>query len=63
MRKRRTFTPEFKTERLHEVLTGDLTPAEVCRIHQLSPQQLAEWKPSFWRTHSWSFNATARVKF
>lgn len=47
MRKRRTFTAEFKTERVLEVLTGDFTPAEVCRRHQLSPQQLADWKAEF----------------
>jgi transposase-like protein len=47
MRNRRTFTSEFKTERVLEVLTGDFTPAEVCRRHQLSPQQLADWKAEF----------------
>jgi transposase-like protein len=47
MRNRRTFTAEFKSERVLEVLTGDLTPAEVCRRHQLSPQQLADWKAEF----------------
>ena len=47
MRKRRTFTAEFKTERVLEVLTGDFTPAEVSRRHQLSPQQLADWKAEF----------------
>jgi transposase-like protein len=47
MRKRRTFTAEFKTEHVLEVLTGDFTPAEVCRRYQLSPQQLADWKADF----------------
>lgn len=47
MRKRRIFTAEFKTERVLEVLTGDFTPAEVCRMHQISPQQLADWKGEF----------------
>jgi len=47
MRKRRTFTAEFKTERVLEVLSGEFTPAEVCRLHQLSPQQLADWKAEF----------------
>ena len=47
MRKRRTLTAEFKTERVLEVLTGDFTPAEVCRMHQISPQQLADWKAEF----------------
>jgi transposase len=47
MRNRRTFTAEFKTERVLEVLTGDFTPAALCRRHQLSPQQLAAWKAEF----------------
>ena len=47
MRNRRTFTSEFKTERVLEVLTGDFTPAEICRRHQLNPQQLAAWKAEF----------------
>lgn len=47
MRKRRTFTAEFKTERVLEALSGDATPAEICRLHQLSPQQLADWKAEF----------------
>ncbi len=47
MRKRRTFTAAFKSECVLEVLTGDLTSADICRAHQLSPQQLAEWKAEF----------------
>lgn len=47
MRNRRTFTAKFKTERVVEVLTGDFTPAQVCRLHQLNPQQLADWKAEF----------------
>jgi len=47
MRKRRTFTAEFKTERVLEALSGDMTSAEICRLHQLSPQQLADWKAEF----------------
>lgn len=47
MGNRRTFTAEFKSERVLEALTGDFTPAELCRRHQLSPQQLATWKAEF----------------
>ncbi len=47
MSKRRTFTPEFKAERVLEVLTGQFSQAEVCRAHQLGPQQLSEWKGEF----------------
>jgi transposase-like protein len=47
MSKHRTFTPEFKAERVIEVLSGQSSPAEVCRAHQLSPQQLSTWKAEF----------------
>jgi transposase-like protein len=47
MRKRRTFTPEFKTEVVLEVLMGQRLPSELCREHQLSPQQVSEWKAEF----------------
>ena len=55
MRNRRTFTSEFKTERVLEVLTGDFTPAEICRRHQLNPQQLAAWKAEFLANASLAF--------
>ncbi len=47
MRKRRTFTPEFKTQVVLDVLSGQRLPAEVCREYQLSPQQVSEWKAEF----------------
>lgn len=47
MKKRRTFTAEFKAERVLELLSGELTPAEICRAHLLVPQQLSEWRTEF----------------
>ncbi len=47
MRKRRTFTPEFKTEIVLDVLSGQRLSADVCREYQLSPQQVSEWKNEF----------------
>jgi transposase-like protein len=47
MSKRRTFTPEFKTERVLEVLTGEFAATDVSRAHLLQPQQLSEWKAEF----------------
>lgn len=47
MSKRRTFTPEFKTERVLEVLTGEFASGDVSRAHLLQPQQLSEWKAEF----------------
>ena len=46
-RKRSTFTPEFKTEVVLEALKGESSQAEVCRRHNLSEDQLSEWKQQF----------------
>lgn len=47
MKSRRTFTPEFKTARVLEVVSGEKPLAEVCREHRLLPQQVAAWKAEF----------------
>jgi transposase len=44
MRKRRRFTPEFKSQVVLDVLTGTQSPAEACRKHALSPNLLTLWK-------------------
>ena len=46
-RKRRTFTPEFKTEVVLEALRGETSQAEVCRRHNISEDQLSKWKQQF----------------
>ena len=46
-RKRRTFTPEFKAEVVLEALRGECSPAELCRRHNLSEDQLSKWKHQF----------------
>ena len=46
-RKRRTFTPEFKTEVVLEALTRESSQAELCRRHNLSEDQLSKWKQQF----------------
>jgi transposase-like protein len=43
MRKRRQFTPEFKTRVVLDILTGVQSQAEACRKHGLSPNLLALW--------------------
>ena len=47
MRKRRRFTPEFKSKLVLDVLTGAQSPAEACRKHALSPNLLTLWKATF----------------
>ena len=43
-RKRRTFTPEFKAKVVLEALRGENSEAKVCRRHNLSEEQISEWK-------------------
>src|SRR5947207_14196605 len=43
-RTRRTFTPEFKSKVVLDVLTGTASQAEVCRKHQISPSLFALWR-------------------
>jgi transposase-like protein len=44
MTHRRTFTAEFKTQVVLDLVSGAHSPAELCRQHQLTPQVLARWK-------------------
>jgi transposase-like protein len=47
MRQRRRFSPEFKARVVLDVLTGQMSPAEVCRQHVLSPTLLTARKATF----------------
>ena len=46
-RKRRNFTPEFKAKVVLEALRGESSQAELCQRHNLSEEQLSEWKQQF----------------
>lgn len=47
MRSRRKFSPEFKTQVVLQVLSGEKSLAEVCREHQLTAQMVGNWKQQF----------------
>jgi len=47
MTQRRTFTAEFKTQVVLDLMSGAHSAAELCRQHQLTPQVLARWKAEF----------------
>jgi transposase-like protein len=47
MTKRRTFTPEFKSEVVLQLLSGEKSMAELCREHQLTSQMIGNWKQQF----------------
>ena len=43
-RKRKRFTPEFKAEVVIEALSGQSSEAELCRRHNITEEQLSQWK-------------------
>jgi transposase-like protein len=46
-RTRRVFTPQFKSEVVLALLSGQKSQAELCREHRLSPSLLSLWKATF----------------
>ncbi len=47
MRKRRSFTPEFKTQVVLEILTHVKSMAQVCREYDLKEQVVTRWRAEF----------------
>jgi transposase len=43
-RPRRSFPADFKAQIVLQLLTGDATPAELCRKHNIKSQLLSHWK-------------------
>lgn len=44
---RRTFTAEFKTQVVLDIITGRQSSAAICRQHNLKPQLVSRWKSEF----------------
>ncbi len=42
--KREEFTPEFKAEIVIEALSNQSSEAELCRRHNITEEQLSQWK-------------------
>lgn len=57
MRKRRSFSAEFKSQVVLQLLSGEQTQAELCRTHQISAQQLGNWKKQFLSNASKAFES------
>jgi len=47
MNKRRKFTPQFKSQVVLQLLSGERSMAELCREHQLTSQMISTWKQQF----------------
>jgi len=60
MSKRRKFTPEFKSQVVLQLLSGEKSMAELCREHQLTSQMIGNWKQQFVAaaTQAFEMNAT-----
>ena len=43
-RKRKKFTPEFKAQVVIEALSDESSEAELCRRHNITEEQLSQWK-------------------
>ncbi len=43
-RKRKKFTPEFKAKVVIEALNVESSEAELCRRHNITEEQLSQWK-------------------
>lgn len=47
MNKRRKFTPQFKSQVVLQLLSGDKSLAELCRQHELTAQMIGNWRQQF----------------
>lgn len=47
MNKRRKFTPQFKSQIVLQLLSGDKSLAELCRQHELTAQMIGNWRQQF----------------
>ena len=44
MAKRRSFSPQFKTESVLDLLRGQKTQAQICREREIGADQLSRWR-------------------
>lgn len=59
MNKRRKFTPQFKSQVVLQLLSGERSMAEVCREHQLTAQMVSNWKQQFLTAATQAFESEA----
>lgn len=64
MNKRRKFTPQFKSQVVLQLLSGERSMAELCREHQLTSQMIGTWKQQFLAAATQAFEnaATSNVE-
>ena len=64
MNKRRKFNPQFKSQVVLQLLSGERSMAELCREHQLTAQMIGSWKQQFLAgaTQAFESDATSKVE-
>ncbi|MBC3886801.1 transposase [Acetobacterium paludosum] len=60
--KRRQFTPEFKVKVVMEMLREEKTISEIATEHEISPNQLRNWKNEFIGTAAKIFSENQAAK-
>lgn len=60
MSKSRTFTPEFKSQVVLQVLTGTKSAAQVCREYNLKDSMFYRWKDEFLANAAKAFQQDAQ---
>lgn len=59
MNKRRKFSPQFKSQVVLQLLSGERSIAELCREHQLTAQMIGNWKQQFLAGATQAFESDA----
>ncbi len=62
MAKRRTFSPEFKSRLVLEVLREERPLGEIAKEHGISPNQLRNWKAEFLKNADRAFSESKDEK-
>ena len=60
MKTRRKFTPEFKSQVVLQLLSGEQSMAELCRTHQLTSQMIGNWQQRAGRSNGMRSAAPSR---
>lgn len=59
MNKRRKFTPQFKSQVVLQLLSGERSLAELCREHQITSPMIGTWKQQFLAAATQAFESPA----
>ncbi|MDT8445257.1 MAG: transposase, partial [bacterium] len=61
-KKKRSFSPEFKTKVVLELLAGDRTVAQLSSKYEITPNSLNQWKKKFLENASLAFDVGKATK-